>query len=73
MDGESQSLARHQFYFTQSAYKVILQNSVPAQICKLTLYISNDQGYVDGFVRNRFLQNNFINTYCETKFILDAH
>ena len=53
MDGESQSLARHQFYFTESAHKVVLQNAVPAHICKLILYISNVKGYVDGFVREQ--------------------
>jgi len=40
-----------QFYLTESVYKVVLQNSVPAQICQRILYISNNKGQVDGFVR----------------------
>jgi hypothetical protein len=38
-------------YLTESAYKVVLQKSVPAQIRPLILYVSNDIGQVDGFVR----------------------
>jgi hypothetical protein len=35
----------------ESAYKVVLQKSIPAQIRQLILQISNDRGLVDGFVR----------------------
>ena len=38
-------------YLTESVYKDVLQNSIPAQIRQLILYISNDKGDVDGFVR----------------------
>ena len=41
------------FFLTQSVYKVVLQKSIPAQIRQLILdyyYISNNKGYVDGFV-----------------------
>ena len=37
-------------YLTESVY-VILQKCIPAQIRELILHISNNKGYVDGFVR----------------------
>ena len=39
-----------QLYLTESVYKFVLQMSILAQIRQLVLYISNDKGYVDGFV-----------------------
>ena len=38
-------------YPTQSVYNVVLQKSIPAQICERVLYISNSEGYVDDFLR----------------------
>ena len=38
-------------YLTDSAYKVVLQESIPAQIRRLVLYISDNKEPVDGFVR----------------------
>ena len=40
-----------QTYLTESAHKVVLQKSIPAQIRQLILYIYDDEGQVDGFVR----------------------
>ena len=40
------------FYVTESVYKVVSQKSIFARICPLVLYISNNKGYVDGFVRD---------------------
>ena len=34
-----------------SVYKVVLQKSIPTQIRQLVLYISNNEGQVDGYVR----------------------
>ena len=36
---------------TPCVHKVVFEKSIPAQICQLILYISNDKGLVDGFVR----------------------
>ena len=36
---------------TEGLYKVVLHESIPAQIRQLNLYVSNDKGYVDEFVR----------------------
>jgi hypothetical protein len=36
---------------TESVYHVVVQTSIPAQIRELTLYISENKGQVDGFVR----------------------
>ena len=46
--GENSGLV--EAYLTESAYKVALQKPIPAQICQLILYISNNKGWVDGFV-----------------------
>ena len=35
----------------EDAFQVVLQKSIPAQIRQLILYISNNEGQVDGFVR----------------------
>ena len=40
------------YYLTESVYGVILQKSVHTQIHQRALYISNNEEYVDGFVRN---------------------
>jgi len=37
--------------FTESVHEVVLQMSIPAQIRKLVLYVSSNQGFVDEFVR----------------------
>ena len=37
-------------HLTVGVYKVVLQQSIPAQIRQLILYISNNKGLVDGFV-----------------------
>ena len=34
---------------TESVYRVVLQQLIPAQICQLIYCISNSKGYVDGF------------------------
>ena len=44
-------------YLTERVYQVVLQQSVPAQIRQLVLYISNAQGQVDEFVRELTLAN----------------
>ena len=38
-------------YLTKSLSQVVLQKSIPTQIRQLLLYISNDEGLIDGFVR----------------------
>ena len=38
-------------YLTESVYKVGLQKSIPAHIRQLILDVSNNKGYVTGFVR----------------------
>ena len=38
-------------YLTESVYLVVLQKSIPAQIPQLVLHVSDNKGYVDGFVR----------------------
>jgi hypothetical protein len=40
-------------YRSESVYEVVLQKSVPTKIrqTNLNLYVSDDKGYVDGFVR----------------------
>ena len=38
-------------YLTESVYEVVLQTSIPAQIRQFILYISNNQGLIDEFVR----------------------
>ena len=43
-------LVQH-FYLTESVFKIVLQKSIPAQIRQLVLHIGNNQGCVDGFVR----------------------
>jgi len=40
----------YKVYLTQSVFEVVLQKSIPTQICQLILYISKSKGYVDGFV-----------------------
>ena len=39
------------FYLTESVDKVILQKAITVQTRQLILYISDDEGLVDGFVR----------------------
>ena len=51
-------------YLTESVYKVVLQKSIPAQICQLVPYTINDEGYVDGFVRKLLFLKN---TFCEQR------
>jgi len=41
----------HRPYLAESIWKVALQKSILAQICPFILSISNDEGYVDGFMR----------------------
>ena len=43
-------IASPHLYLTQSAFKVIVQKSIPTQIRRLILHISKDKGYVDGFL-----------------------
>ena len=43
--------SRAQSYRTESVYKYVLPNFIPAQIRLLVLYVSNDKEQVDGFVR----------------------
>jgi len=38
-------------YRTESVYQVVSQSSIPTQIRRLILYISNDKGYVNESVR----------------------
>ena len=40
-----------QVYLTESAYKIVVKKSIPAQIRQVILHISNDKDSVDGFVR----------------------
>ena len=44
-------------YLTESVYTVVLQNSIPAQILQLILYMSNSEGEVNGFVRELIFAN----------------
>ena len=39
-----------EFCLTESVHKVVLQKSIPAQICHLILHMGNNKGYVNGFV-----------------------
>ena len=39
------------FYLTDDFHEIVLQKAIPAQIRHLILYFSNDEGFVDGFVR----------------------
>jgi len=48
---KARRLGRSCFIFTESVCKVVLQESIPAQIRQLIIHISNDEGQVDGFVR----------------------
>ena len=41
--------------------------SIPAQICQLILVISNIKNKLTNLCGNRHLQNDFIDTFCETK------
>jgi len=43
-------LALLRSYLTESVCKVVLQKSISAQICQHIVYISNNEGQVDGFV-----------------------
>ena len=38
-------------YLTERVYKVIWKKSIPTQIRQLILYMGNNKGYVDEFVR----------------------
>jgi len=49
-------------YLTESLYNVAVKKSVPAQIRQFVRYISNNEGWVGEFV----LQNEIINTFCQT-------
>ena len=42
--GISLFLALPDFYLTESVYKIVSQESIPAQIRQLIPYISNDKG-----------------------------
>ena len=42
--------SREHLFLTESVHKVILQQSIPAQIRQLIFIISNNKGQVDGFV-----------------------
>jgi len=48
-------------YLTESVYKVVFKKSILAQIRQLILYISNNTGKVDGFVR----ELNFLKRLCK--------
>ena len=54
-------------YLTESFCQVVLKKSIPAQIRELIRYISNDKGYVDGFVRKLTFQNDLLSTVCEIR------
>ena len=47
---------------TECAYKVVLQKSTPAQIRQLIIYISNNKGYVDEFVRELTFRKTTLQT-----------
>ena len=40
-----------QIYLTESVHKVLLQESISARICQLIRYVSDNEEYADGFVR----------------------
>ena len=50
-----------------NCFEVVLQKSIPTHIRKLILYISNNRGHVDGFVR---LQNDVTDNLCEKRLLL---
>jgi len=53
--------AQARSYLTESVYKVVLQKSIPEQIRQLILYISNNKGYVYGFVQElTFAKRHFL-------------
>ena len=54
------------FYLTKGGHQVLLQKSIPAQIRRLILYISNNKGWVDEFVRKLPLENDFFRTAATT-------
>ena len=39
-----------QVYLSQSVFQVVLQKSIPTQLCQLVLYISNSKERIGGFV-----------------------
>ena len=52
-------------YLTESVDKVGMQKSTPPQIRQLILYHTNMKSKLADLCRNRLLQNNFLNTFCE--------
>ena len=51
MPGQGDAPRGRQLYVAYSVYGVVLKKLIPAQIRQIILYISNDKGYVGGFVR----------------------
>jgi len=58
------------FYLTESIYKASLQEKKSSQIRQHASYVSNDNGYVDGFVWKLIFGNDLIITLCEVNFKL---
>ena len=63
-----------QAYLIESVYKVVLQESIPERIRRPILHKSNNNGWVDGFVREltlakrlykHFLRDKISYTGCE--------
>ena len=42
LEEERAAILEDKVYLTERVYKVVLQKSIPAQICQLILYISNN-------------------------------
>ena len=52
-------------HLTHSHFKVVLQKSIPAQICQLILYVCNSTGKVDRSVGKLTSTKRFTSTLCE--------
>ena len=54
-------------YHTESVHTIVLQQSISAKIRQLILYISNDGGRVDEFVRELSFAKRLVNRVCERR------
>ena len=57
--------------FTQNSYLVLLQKSVPAQMCQLFLDVRNNKRQVDGFVRELTFAKRFYQHFLSDKVVLE--
>ena len=59
--------ASDRFSHTESAYTVVVQKSIPTQICQLILFRVMMMDKLTDSCGNSLLQNDFINTLCEVR------